>query len=59
MDAYRRGHLIYLYGITSAYDPPPEKSNGQEMWKKIREAIFVILSAALITQRLLRYQNSL
>lgn len=40
MDANRRGPLIFLYDTTSADDLPPEKSNGQELWKKIREAIY-------------------
>jgi len=40
MDANRIGHLIFLYDTTSADDLPPEKSNGQELWKKIREPIY-------------------
>jgi len=40
MDANRRGHLIFLYDTTSADDLPPEKSNGQDLWKKGWEAIY-------------------
>lgn len=40
MDTNRRGHLISLYDTTSADTLPLEKSNGQELWRKIREAIY-------------------